>query len=347
MKVVPAKHFTKADRGLDDVTLIVVHTAECGETSKAAENLQSWTAGANASKASWHYAVDNDSITQSVREEDVAWHAGPVNGYSIGIEHAGYASQTDEQWADDFSIAMLERSAELVADICRRRGIPILRLTAADLAAGKRSGICGHVDVTRGLTGGKGHTDPGEHFPWQYFLERVAAFAGVEAEPITQPSVPQLDMTRFVPVECDGVMWMVYPIYIAPVSIGRAKEIADELGCELPSPRLVDAIWRAADLRIDATKMIRSHDGTPKTMDSPATHEDQGRRLGALMGNRSQGVDFQLLAGAYKDVVVQDGKIGLYGWHRADGSVIQGFFSGHSAAHRDYSQGLRLVRRQS
>jgi len=187
MKFIQAKHFTPASRLAID--LIVIHTAECGESSNAAENLQSWTAGPTASQASWHYAVDNDSITQSVREQDVAWHAGPVNDYSIGIEHAGYAAQTPEQWQDTYSVAMLERSAELVASLCQQYGIPIVRLTAEDLKTRSNRGICGHVDVTNGLQGGKGHHDPGPSFPWDWYLARVRAYARAPAPaPAPAPS---------------------------------------------------------------------------------------------------------------------------------------------------------------
>lgn len=353
MHFVRARFFQKANRGVGDITLVCIHTAECGETTKAAENLASWGGGSNANKASWHYAVDSDSVTQSVEEKDIAWHAGPVNGFSIGVEHAGYARQTAEEWADAFSIATLERSAELVGGICERYDIPIRRLSAEQLKAGERRGICGHVDVTNGLTGGKGHTDPGRHFPWEWYLDRVRAYAGAELPPAAltpeqaASGSKDIDFAQWAVVECEGIVWEVCPIYIAPVGIGQARELAEAAGCELPSPALVDAIWKAADLKIDATLMTRTHDGTPKTMDSAETHIDQARRLATIVGERSLGKDFRLLAGAYKDVVVHGGRLGLYGWHRLNGTVIQTFFAGHAPAWRDYSQGLRLVRRRS
>jgi hypothetical protein len=146
----------------------------------------------------------------------------------------------------------------------------------------------------------------------------------------------------YVEVEHQGIVWLVAPVYVAPVGIGQACDLAAALGCELPTPGLVDAIWRAADLRIDAARMTRSHDGTAATMDSPATHTAQTVRLAHLVDGR----EFVLLAGAYKDVVQHNGKVGLYGWHTADGHPIQPFYSGHWLGHRDYSQGLRLVRRK-
>lgn len=367
MRFIPAKNFTPSSR--TRVSAIGIHTAECQEHPAAAENVQAFFGnqpkhgaidlkwrpdGKPWEGASAHYTVDIDSITQSVLEKDIAWHAGPANGFSIGIEHAGAAKQTAEEWEDEYSRAMLERSAELAADICRRHEIPVVRLTAQDLAAGRREGFFGHIDVTNGLQAGKGHWDPGPSFPWDHYLARVRAHLARE-----EPTVPELVVARteddvylmnlqqFVEVEHAGVVWCVAPYYVAPVGIGEAEDLAAKMGCELPSPGLVDAIWRAADLRIDAAEMIRAdHDGTPATMNSATMHASQAARLAELVGERSLAVDFRLLAGAFKDVVRHDGKVGLYGWHRADGSVVQTFYGGHARAWKDYSQGLRLCVRK-
>jgi len=344
-----AKHFTRANRLPGAIRCILIHSAECPERLSAAEDLAAWSAGSTASRASWHYAVDADSITQSVRDEDIAWHAGPANGWSIGIEHAGFARQDASGWADVYSLQMLERSAELVAGLCTKYGIPIRKLGPEDLAAGERAGLCGHVDVTMGLSGGRGHTDPGPHFPWEWYLARVRHHAGeAEPDPTTQREPPAgFAEEQLVEVVCDGETWLVSPVQFAPVSLGDAERIVAALECELPTPRLVDAIWRSADLRIDASKMVRRHDGTPATMDSPETHADQAKRLATLIGERALGKDFHLVAGAYKDVVTRAGALGLYGWHRADGTPIQPFFGGHAKSWRDYSQAVRPVRRRS
>lgn len=179
---VQARNYTKSTRLV--VLGICIHTMEAPEGPKTAENVANWfatqpTNGAlvNGSKfagASAHWNVDADSIVQSVREQDIAWHAGPVNNWSIGVEHAGYARQTTVEWLDVYNMAMLDRSANLTAEICRRWDIPVTRLSADDLRKGKKNGFFGHVDVTNGLTGGLGHQDPGNFFPWQMYLTMVA-----------------------------------------------------------------------------------------------------------------------------------------------------------------------------
>lgn len=340
MKFVQAKSCSKGNRGPGDITLVTIHTMEAPEGDATAENVAAWFAGANAPQASAHYNVDGNSVVQSVLEKDVAWHAGPVNGYSIGVEHAGYAKQTPDEWADSFSLAMLEQSAALVGDICHRYAIPVVRLTADELKSGKRHGICGHVDVTDGLTGGKGHYDPGPHFPYDWYLERVAAHVERAKSP---PATPNEDGAWPI-VECDGVRWIVAPSYIAPIGIGQADDMARAFGWELPTPELVDAIWRAADLRI--APITRSVDngllmdwGT--SMSSLATFNDQAERIEKAIGGRA----YTLLAGTHKDVVRKDGVLGIYGMHRLDGSVIQSFYDKHARGWIDYSQGFRFVKR--
>jgi len=169
-----AKNYTKAHRKPGDVLWVVIHTAECAEVDNAAENLAAWAAGSQAPKASWHFAVDSNSITQSVREWDVAWHAPGANAKGIGIEHAGRAGQVASGWSDLYSHAMLALSAALIAGICRRWDIPVQRVGPAHLLAGT-PGICGHVDVSQAFKKST-HIDPGKSFPYDQFLDEVQRF---------------------------------------------------------------------------------------------------------------------------------------------------------------------------
>ena len=153
---------------------MVIHTMEAPEKPTMAENVARWFAGKTAPQASAHYCVDSGLVVQCVLEKDVAWHAPGANSNGIGIEHSGYARQTAEEWADDYSECMLALSAKLTAEICTRYSIPVVRLTVDDLRS-KARGLCGHVDVTNAFNGGRGHTDPGPHFPWEHYLELVSA----------------------------------------------------------------------------------------------------------------------------------------------------------------------------
>lgn len=154
-----------------DVRAIVLHSAECAESNNAAEALASWSASPEHPKASWHFAVDADSTTQSVELDDIAWHAGQVNGWTIGIEQAGRASQTREQWLDPYSRKMLCRVAELIAVLAGAYDIPIERMDPRDPNA---KGIFTHADVTRAFAVRGGHTDPGHGYPFADVLKMAA-----------------------------------------------------------------------------------------------------------------------------------------------------------------------------
>jgi len=156
------------------IDVVVIHTMENDETRRSAEACAQWFADPRA-RVSAHYCVDDDSIAQCVREQDVAWHAPGANHNGIGVEHAGRASQTAAQWADDYSSAMLARSARLVADICRRHSIPVTWLEPPDLLAGTR-GITSHANVTAAFRVGS-HWDPGPAFPVARYLAAVRASA--------------------------------------------------------------------------------------------------------------------------------------------------------------------------
>jgi N-acetyl-anhydromuramyl-L-alanine amidase AmpD len=157
------------------IDLIVIHTMEMDEKGDTAESCARWFQNPIA-KVSAHYCVDNNSIVQCVRDEDVAWHAPGANHDGIGVEHAGRAAQTGRDWSDPYSTTMLERSATLVAELCRKHGIPATWLYPADLKAGKR-GITTHNSVTLAFKRGS-HWDPGKGFPVQKYLALVQSTLG-------------------------------------------------------------------------------------------------------------------------------------------------------------------------
>ena len=164
-----------------DINWIVIHDMEYPEKTTAAEDCAAFFHNqphSSATGSSAHYCVDNNSVVQCVRDHDVAWAAPGANETGLHFEHAGYASQTKRDWSDDFSTAMLHRSAELVARKCKRYHIPIRFLSAAEVKAG-RSGITGHLQITESGIGGPAgtHRDPGENFPWDRYIRYVKAYA--------------------------------------------------------------------------------------------------------------------------------------------------------------------------
>ncbi len=108
---------------------------------------------------SCHYLIDEQgNITQMVREEHRAWHAGKsywhgetdINSASIGIE---IANQGHGKGYPDFPSEQMQAVIALSKDIIRRWHIPPHR-------------VIGHSDVAP-----RRKSDPGEKFNWQQLYD--------------------------------------------------------------------------------------------------------------------------------------------------------------------------------
>ena len=187
IQYIGAKHFTKG-RGGNKPRLIVVHTMETPENRGRAYQVAQWFAGPHSPDASAHYMVDDAEVYMSVREEDTAWAVNDftLNQCSISIEHAGVAAQTSQEWQDNYSKHELANSARLAADIAKRWGIPAIKLSPADILAGK-AGFCGHNDISTAKKVAGGHSDPGLNFPWDDYLKQVNAIIKPVVAPATHP----------------------------------------------------------------------------------------------------------------------------------------------------------------
>src|SRR5207249_494630 len=126
-----------------------------------------------------HYVIGYDgSITQMMREHDIAWHAGnwDYNTRAIGIEHAGFASQ------NLYTTAEYNASAALAASICSRYGVPLDRnhvIAHAEVPDPDNPGQFGGVDH---------HTDPGPYWNWSYYMtQATSAAAGLPSPPHLGP----------------------------------------------------------------------------------------------------------------------------------------------------------------
>ena len=161
-------------RGGHKIRLIVIHTMECGETTGKAKQVLNWFKGKTSPKASAHYMTDNKEVFQLISDDDTAWAVDDyeLNQQSISIELAGSASQTPAQWSDSYSVSELAVVAKLASTLAKKYGIPAIKLSPADIIAGK-SGFCGHADITVAKKVKGGHTDPGRGFVWDKFITLV------------------------------------------------------------------------------------------------------------------------------------------------------------------------------
>lgn len=170
MRFVQAKNYTPG-ASPRDIRVIVLHSAEAPEKPGKAWDVARWFAGDQAPKASAHYVVDAAEVVQAVKLEDVAWAAPGCNKHGVQIELVGYARQLPEDWADTYSVSMLDIAARLMADLCFLYSIPVRALTAADLLA-NASGITRHMDVSEAFKLST-HTDPGAAFPMARMVQNV------------------------------------------------------------------------------------------------------------------------------------------------------------------------------
>lgn len=171
-------------RGGVPVTRVIIHVA-AGYLRGTAAWFQNEKAGVSA-----HYTVGSlGDVIQSVGEHDTAFHAGTVppgqpdmNMRSIGIEHEGWHTAAGF-WKP--TEAQLATTAELVAGICRRHGIP------AD-----RQHILGHNEVNPARTDRKNCPGPG--WPWDRFIALVQTYLLVQpSSPVVRPA-PVTPKTRTV-----------------------------------------------------------------------------------------------------------------------------------------------------
>lgn len=204
---VEANNYTDANRGEGDVRVIVIHDMEYDERSDAAERVANYFANTDRN-ASAHYCVDNDSIVQCVWDSDVAWAAPGCNHDGIQIELTGYARQSREEWLDEFGKQMLDRAADLTAQLILKFHLNPKHLTNDELRAG-HSGVVGHNQVSE-VYKKSSHWDPGPNFPWDYFMELVNKYVrhyeNDEPKPEPKPEKPHYDVVTSAVTDVDQIL---------------------------------------------------------------------------------------------------------------------------------------------
>ena len=136
--------------------------------------------------------------------------------------------------------------------------------------------------------------------------------------------------------------------YLAHMSPNTAQRIADALGCVLPTTKIVDAIYRAAEVKLVPAPIPPSAEMTTVPVFSNHNAIVWSQRV-AVLKEHPLGA---LTAGHQKDVVIASGlasmpgKVAIYGWHQTNGVPIQPLYLKHAAAWVDYSQCIRLVQQK-
>jgi hypothetical protein len=130
-----------------------------------------------------------------------------------------------------------------------------------------------------------------------------------------------------------------------PMAAPTGKKIADMFECTLPTKKMVDDIYKQADIKLEA----RPH-GPP--YDSSMESTERFDWSNKAIEKQLVGMDkSQLIAGHKKDIVIdknllnRKNNVGIYGWF-LNGAPIQGPIanvSSHELNYCDYSQLIRLI----
>lgn len=193
-----AKYYTAVTGTPRTIRRIVIHDMEAPEKGSTAEAIANYfatitdtTRDGKPVKKSAHFCIDNDSVVQCVRLEDVANAAPGANSDGIQLELAGYGNQNRASWLDDYSRAVIDNAARVAAWCCLECDIPPVRLQTAELLDKSKKGIVSHAQVSAAFKLSD-HTDPGPDFPWDLFFERLRFHvAALEAATPNDDPAPQ------------------------------------------------------------------------------------------------------------------------------------------------------------
>jgi hypothetical protein len=124
-----------------------------------------------------------------------------------------------------------------------------------------------------------------------------------------------------------------------PITPMAAQKIADAYDCFLPTPLMVDAIYKASTVKLAPVPMYAYRDSTITMWQHHLMIEGQRKNKKGL------------ISGIKKDVVLSNkvaenarpNRVAIYGWHKLDGNPIQPVYAGHVNWYVDYSHGIRLV----
>lgn len=156
-----------SDRGGARVRLVVIHTAEGARTAADLGNYFSRP----SVQASSHVGIDNNRVEQYVDYSRYSWTLLNGNPISDNAELCGFARWSRDEWFANQG--MLDRAAAWIRERCKARGIPIRKLTPAEVDAG-HAGVIGHIDWSQSGVGQGDHWDPGYNFPWGYVIAKAA-----------------------------------------------------------------------------------------------------------------------------------------------------------------------------
>ena len=136
-------------------------------------------------------------------------------------------------------------------------------------------------------------------------------------------------------------------LYI-PMTPSAAQYLANRLECVLPTKKMVDMIYRKAEIKLRPQPIPPSDKMT--TIPVFEQHTDSIRQQ--MSKSQIDRQSCRLIAGHKKDIIISNkiysadrefDRVVIYGWHRGIDDPIQPVYNGHDALYADYSHGVRLI----
>ncbi len=138
--------------------------------------------------------------------------------------------------------------------------------------------------------------------------------------------------------------------FLEPMTPLLAQRVANQLGCTLPTRKMVNQIWTNAAVKMNpqpippSAEMITvpvfyDHNTMVRTQRNTFTNSFP---LGALVsGDKKDVIISTKIYTNFSTAVTKP--VVIYGWHYTSGSPIQPLYNGHEETYADYSHGVRLV----
>ena len=130
-----------------------------------------------------------------------------------------------------------------------------------------------------------------------------------------------------------------------PMTPQIAQNIADHAGAILPTQKIVDEIWKQANIQIKPRPLPERGD----SMRSPELFLRHNLLVNSDLTKSTPSTKRVVIAGHKKDLIITNrisknpGHVAIYGWHSLNGSPIQPISLVHNDKYSDYSHGVRLV----
>jgi hypothetical protein len=219
----PSRYGAVKTRGAN--RLLIIHDSEGSEGTASALNLCGFmgTAGSSTNVASYHAVTDlNMLVRPAVPDNVVAYSAAGANHDGVHICIPGKIAQTREQWLDPVTRSYIKTCAAWLVDKSVQHGIPLVRLSVADVVAGKR-GYCDHRVISQAYKRST-HTDVGGNFPWDVLADDIQHYGSdlPDVPDVPDPPAEEFDMgliTRHPTTR---------QVYVLPVGLSSKTPIDDD-----------------------------------------------------------------------------------------------------------------------